>query len=134
MKAMPTVEKFMTDMPHTVGTETTLEKAEKMMRQYSVRHLPVLKGGQLVGIVSDRDIKMVETFKDVDPTVATVDDAYTADPYITAPNSRLDEVSKYMADHKYSCALIVDNHKLVGIFTWVDALQAMNGLLNQRFH
>ena len=133
-KAMPTIAKYMTTMPHTVGVETTLDKAEKMMSELRVRHLPVLNGGKLVGIVSDRDIKMVETFKDVDPASCSVEDAFTPDPYITNPGARIDEVAEQMAAHKYSCALVVDNHKLVGIFTWVDALQAMKELLNQRFH
>jgi CBS domain-containing protein len=37
-----------------------------------------------------------------------------------------------MAAHKYGSALVVDNHKLVGIFTWVDALSAMHELLETR--
>ena len=133
-KAMPVVSKFMTSLPHTVGVDVSLEKAEKMMNELRVRHLPVLDGGKLVGIVSDRDIKMVETFKDVDISKVKVSDAFTPDPYITKPDSKIDEVAEYMANHKYSCVLVVDNHKLVGIFTWVDALHAMKELLSQRYH
>ncbi|GIL18527.1 MAG: hypothetical protein BroJett040_22780 [Oligoflexia bacterium] len=133
-KAMPTISKFMTTLPHTVGTDTTLDKAEKMMNEYRVRHLPVLHGGELVGILTDRDIKMVETFKDVNPKEVKVEDAYTPDPFIVSPHSPLSEVCDQMAHHKYSCVLVVDNKKLVGIFTWVDALNAMKELLGQRYH
>lgn len=133
-KAMPTISKFMTTLPHTVGTDTTLDKAEKMMNEYRVRHLPVLHGGELVGILTDRDIKMVETFKDVNPKEVKVEDAYTPDPFIVSPHSQLAEVCDQMAHHKYSCVLVVDNKKLVGIFTWVDALNAMKELLGQRYH
>jgi len=124
----------MTTIPHTVGADATLDKASKMMSELRVRHLPVLSGGKLVGILSDRDIQMVETFKDVDPTQVKVEEAYTPDPYMTSPSARLDEVCEKMAAHKYSSVLVVDNQKLVGIFTWVDALNAMNEILGQRFH
>ena len=134
MKAMPTIRKYMTTAPHTVGADATLDKASKMMAELRVRHLPVLAGGKLVGILSDRDVQMVETFKDVNPREVKVEEAFTPDPYMTSPESRLDEVCDKMAAHKYSSVLVVDNNKLVGIFTWVDALNAMKEVLAQRFH
>lgn len=132
MKAIPTISKFMTTVPHTIGADQTLAKASKVMYDHSLRHLPVLDGGKLVGILSERDIRLVETFKDVDPTKITVDEAYSPDPYITSPDSPLSDVCAEMALHKYGCALICDNHKLVGIFTWIDALNAFNDLLSTR--
>lgn len=132
MKTIPSIEKYMTTMPHTIGAEQTISKAEKLMREFRVRHLPVLRGGQLVGIVSDRDIKLVETLRDVDPEKVTVDEAFSPDPYIVSPKSPLSDVCSEMARHKYGCALVCDNHKLVGIFTWVDALNATTELLNTR--
>jgi acetoin utilization protein AcuB len=132
MKAIPTVQKYMTTIPHTIGAEQTLAKAEKMMNEYSIRHLPVLHAGKLVGILSDRDVKLVESFRDVDPEKVTVDEAYTRDPYIISPNTNLEEVCAKMATHHYSCVLVCDNQKLVGIFTWVDALKAFDSLLSTR--
>lgn len=132
MKAIPTIEKFMTAFPHTIGSDQPLEKAEKMMNEFNIRHLPVLKAGKLVGILSQRDIQLVETFKDVDPRRVTVEEALSPDPYITSPQAKLSDVCREMAEHKYGCALVVDNKKLVGIFTWIDALLAMNQLLESR--
>lgn len=132
MKAIPTIAKYMTTLPHTIGSDQSLAKADKMMAEYRVRHLPVLQGGELVGILSDRDVKLVESFRDVDPEQVTVEDAYTPDPFITKPEASLADVCAQMALHKYGCALVVDNHKLVGIFTWVDALNAFNELLSTR--
>lgn len=132
MKAIPNISKYMTTLPHTIGADQSLAKAEKMMTDLRVRHLPVLDGGKLVGIVSDRDLKLVESFKDVDPTKINVAEAYSPDPYIAAPSSSLADVCAEMAAHKYGCALVCDNHKLVGIFTWVDALNAFNDLLSTR--
>jgi len=132
MKAIPHISKYMTTQPHTIGSDQNLSKAEKMMGELRVRHLPVLEGGNLVGILSDRDVKLVESFKDVDPEKVTVAEAFTEDPFIVSPDSSLADVCSEMAAKKYGCAIVCDNKKLVGIFTWVDALTAMNELLNTR--
>jgi len=132
MKAIPSISKYMTTIPHTIGADQSLSKASKMMHEYRIRHLPVLSGGKLVGILSDRDVKLVESFKDVDPEKVTVEEAFTPDPFIASPTSSLADVCEQMAVKKYGCALVCDNNKLVGIFTWVDALSALNELLYTR--
>ena len=132
MKSVPTIDKYMTTTPHTVGSEVSLAKAEKMMGEFRVRHMPVLEGGKLVGILSDRDIKLVESFKDIDPEKVSVREAFSEHVYSVSPKASLEEVCKEMAAHKYSSVLVVDNHKLVGIFTWVDALTAMSELMSSR--
>lgn len=134
MKAIPDLKKYMTMMPKTIGLDQSLANAEKIMNELKIRHLPVLDKGKLVGVLSHRDIKIVTSFKDVDPAEVTVEEACSLDPYIAAPEAKLNNVVEMMASHKYGCVLVVDSNKLVGIFTWVDALRAMGELLNQRFH
>jgi acetoin utilization protein AcuB len=132
MKTIPQISKFMTVHPHTIGVEQTLSKAHTMMREFKIRHLPVLDAGKLVGILSDRDIKSVMTFKDVNPDVIKVSEALTEAPFTVKPTSQLDDVCAEMGAHKYGSALVVDNGKLVGIFTWVDGLNALTELLGTR--
>lgn len=132
MKAIPTIEHFMSTVPHTIGAEQTIDKAEKVMRELQVRHLPVLDGGVLVGIVSDRDIKMILGFSDVDPHKVQVKEACTEKVFAVSPKAPLTEVCAEMAMHKYGSVLVLDNHKLVGIFTWVDALHAFQKLMETR--
>lgn len=132
MKAIPTVQKFMTYVPKSIGFDQSLDQASEFMRKLHMRHLPVLKGGKLVGILTDRDINLVLSFKDVDPMLTKVEEAYTPDPYVTAPTTPLNEVVAHMAEKKYGCALVVDNGKLVGIFTEVDAYKALAELLETR--
>jgi acetoin utilization protein AcuB len=55
-KAIPHVERYMTTSPHTVGQDQKLSQAHKIMRAHEIRHLPVLQGGKLVGVLSDRDL------------------------------------------------------------------------------
>ncbi|MCB0394080.1 MAG: CBS domain-containing protein [Bdellovibrionales bacterium] len=132
MKAIPTVQKYMTHVPHSIGFDQTIARAKDKMHELGVRHLPVLKGGKLVGVLTDRDIKLVSTFKDVDPETLKVDEAFTPEPYFTSPDAHLDEVVSMMAEKKYGCAVVVDNSKLVGIFTEIDAYKALSDLLNTR--
>lgn len=132
MKAIPQIQKYMTYVPKSIGYDQTIAQASEFMRKLHLRHLPVLKGGKLVGILTDRDINLVLTFKDVDPTKMKVEEAYTPDPYFTKPDAPLSEVVAEMAEKKYGCALVVDNGKLVGIFTEIDAYKALSELLETR--
>jgi len=131
-KAIPTIQKHMTTVPHSVGDDQTIAKAASMMSEHGIRHLPVLHGGQLLGILTDRDIKLIEAFKDVDPTQVTVEDAMTERPYTVSPDVPLDEVTSTMAAKKYGCAVVMQNNKVVGIFTTTDACQALTDLLHTR--
>ena len=132
MKSVPTVDKYMTSHPHTIVVDQPLSLAHKMMTEFRIRHQPVLDGGKLVGVISDRDLKMVESFIDVNSDTTLVSEALTEDPYSVSPKAPLNEVCAEMATHRYGSVLIVDNHKLVGIFTWVDALKALQHLMDSR--
>ena len=132
MKAVPTVDKYMTTHPHTIGLDQPLSMAHKMMSEFRIRHLPVLDGGTLVGIISDRDLKMVESLVDVNPDKTLVSEALTEDPFSVSPQALLTEVCAEMTAHRYGSVLVLDNKKLVGIFTWVDALNALRQLMDSR--
>ena len=131
-KAIPTVRKYMTTTPHTIGRDQTLNFAQNILREHNIRHLPVLEGGKLVGILSERDVALVEALKDVDPAQVEVGDAMSQQVFTVRPDAPLDEVADEMASHKYGSALVVDNGKVVGVFTTVDEMQALSELLKGR--
>jgi acetoin utilization protein AcuB len=131
-KSIPTIQKYMTTLPHSIGSDQTIATASLMMNDHRIRHLPVLRGGRLLGILTDRDIKLIETFRDVDPTKITVEEAMTEQPYSVSPEAPLDEVVETMAANKYGSAVIMQNQKVVGIFTTVDACEALAQLLRTR--
>ncbi|MEZ4324760.1 MAG: CBS domain-containing protein [Polyangiales bacterium] len=131
-KSIPTIQKYMTTSPHTVGADQTLAHAHKVLRELEVRHLPVLRGGELVGMITERDLALVETLRDVDPTVILVEDAMSQGVYTVSPDAPLDEVVSEMASKKYGSAIVVQNHKVVGIFTTVDVCTAFAALLHGR--
>jgi acetoin utilization protein AcuB len=131
-KAIPSVQKYMTTSPHTIGDDQPMSVAHRMMREHNIRHLPVLHGAKIVGMVSDRDLNMVETLKDVDPRKVLVSEAMSEDPYLVSPDAALDEVVSTMAQSKYGSAVVTQHDKVVGIFTTVDACRAFSDLLNTR--
>ena len=131
-KPIPTIQKYMTAAPHSIGSDQTIATASLMMNDHRIRHLPVLRGGQLLGILTDRDIKLIETFRDVDPTKIAVEEAMTEPPYSVSPEAALDEVVETMAANKYGSAVVMHNQKVVGIFTTVDACEALAQLLRTR--
>ncbi len=131
-KAIPTIQKYMTTTPHSVGQEQPLSVAHRMMADHDIRHLPVLEAGRLVGMVTDRDLRFIESFKDADPARLKVEDAMTTSVYSTTPDAPLDAVCDTMAENKFGSAVILSNGKVVGIFTTVDACRALSSLLHGR--
>jgi acetoin utilization protein AcuB len=130
--AEPTVEQFMTHSPHTIGDEQPLSVAHRLMRQHQIRHLPVLHGGKLVGMVSQRDLHFIETLANLDPEKVTVGDAMSTDVYAIGPCTTLRKVAEEMADHRYGSAVIVDQERVVGILTAVDGMRALSSILSQQ--
>src|SRR5262249_30090432 len=108
--------------PHTIGTDQTLSRAHAVMREHGIRHLPVLRGGKLVGVLSQRDLYFLETISGVDIEIDKVADALSPDVYTTHPDPPLREVARVMAHQKYGCAVVVDHGKVLGIFTVTDAV------------
>ena len=133
-KSEPTVQKFMTCQPHSIGAWETLAAARTVMSTHQIRHLPVLEGGRVIGILSDRDIKMVTGLEGVDITKAVVRDACHEHPYEVSPEAPLSEVALEMANKRYGSAIVMQNGKVVGIFTTVDACRALADILQIRFH
>ncbi len=125
------ISDYMTKSPHTIGQEQTLTRAHEIMRQFSIRHLPVLHGGQLVGTVSSRDLDLTEGLKDVDPDVVIVEEAMSAEPHVVGPDTPLDEVVGYLVEHGYGSAIITEGKSVVGVFTAVDAMRCLRDLLTK---
>lgn len=131
-KAIPSIQKFMTTSPHSVGPDQPLSLAHRMMHDHHIRHLPVLAGGRLVGMLTERDVALITAMKDVDETKTTVEEAMSTAVYSVSPDASLDEVAATMAEHKYGSAVVLSNAKVVGVFTTVDACRALSELLRGR--
>lgn len=124
------VDDFMTRTVHTIGTQSPLAEAHRMMNEHAIRHLPVLEGGRLVGVVSMRDLHLIETLKGVDPKEVAVEEAMAQEAYTVPPGTALLEVARTMAMHKYGSAVVAREGNVEGIFTTIDALRALETLLS----
>jgi acetoin utilization protein AcuB len=125
------IHRFMTPTPHTISTRQTLAEAHQAMRERGVRHLPVVVDGRVVGVVSQRDLYLLETLRGVDVGRELVEEAMSDEPFVVAPDASLDEVAEAMANSKHGSALVVDGAMLVGIFTSTDALRALVALVRR---
>jgi acetoin utilization protein AcuB len=126
-----TIRSFMTPAPHTIGVDQTLAAAEELMRAHQIRHLPVLDGGQLVGMLSARDVAVIRSLPGVNAARVAVAEAMTPHPHALSPDSALEWVAADMAAHKLGSTVVVDKGRVVGIFTTVDALRALQELLGR---
>lgn len=126
------VSDYMTKSPHSVGKDQTLARAHDVMREHRIRHLPVLEAGQLVGVVSLRDLHLLETLHDVDPREITVEEAMNTTVYAVPPDAPLADVCAEMAAKKLGSAVVIDRSKVTGILTTVDVCRVLAELLGGR--
>ena len=103
-----------------------------MLKKHRIRHLPVLDGGELVGLLSERDLQLIETFEGVDPKRVTIEEAMSTSVYAVTPETKLDQVLRAMAEQKYGCTVVIQNGRVVGVFTTVDVCRAFAESLETR--
>lgn len=131
MKANTNIKSLMTVTPHTVNSGLPIKTARDLMKKYGVRHLPVQVAGHLVGVVTDRDLKLALSFQGDSPLL--VDDVMTPDPYAVAPEASLGEVVREMARRRYGCAIVRNAAgRVLGIFTVTDGMSALERILRAR--
>jgi len=129
---MPSISRYMTCQPWTIRNDAKLSQAQQLMRERGIRHLPVLEGGALVGILSERDLRLIDTIPGTDPDKLTVEEAMVADVYTVSVDDSLDLVAEEMAEHKYGSAVVLNRRGAVeGIFTTVDALRVLADVLGR---
>jgi acetoin utilization protein AcuB len=131
MKRNPQVIAFMTPFPHSIDVDAPLTQARRMMQKGHFRHLPVTSAGNLVGVVTDRDIKLLlgPDFGNPDERELKVHEAYIDRPCVVPASTPVATVARTMAEHHIGSAIITKNNKLVGIFTVTDACRALAEIL-----
>jgi acetoin utilization protein AcuB len=123
------VRSYMTPAPRTIGPLTTLSEAHQLMRAHRIHHLPVLIGDRLVGIVSQRDLLLIESLPGVDPAEVPVEDAMTRDVFVVDSATPLAKVTAEMADRRRGSAVVMHGDRVVGVFTVTDACRVLARLL-----
>jgi acetoin utilization protein AcuB len=113
---------FMSRDVETVTTEDTVETAYQKMRLRTIRHLVVLDGKKVVGVLSQRDINGMDERKREGQRVG---DILEASAVTAGPETTLREAANLMRGRTIGCLPIVEHHKLVGIITTTDILDLL---------
>lgn len=119
------IENFASTVLVRVEPRQSLFEASRLMREHDVRHLPVIQDGQLRGILSQRDIYLVETLTQASPHDIKVEEAMTRDVYSADSEDPVWKVAREMADRRIGAAVVMRGSKIFGMFTTTDALRAL---------
>lgn len=127
------VRELMTGALITVSPETAVFEARQTMLKERIRHLLVTEGGRLVGIVTDRDIRLNLPSQATSLSVwevnhllarLTVGEVMTKSVIITGPDQEARAAAQLMLEHKIGALPVLDGAHLVGILTETDILRA----------
>lgn len=135
MKKMPVLKTAMTPFPYSISLDASFDEASELMGQHNVRHLPVTRDRQVVGLITDRDMvsAMHVRSQPNDSGGLSVSDLYMADPYIVDIDEPLGNVLLTMAERHIGSAIVTRAGKLVGMFTAVDACRSFGEYLCEHF-
>jgi acetoin utilization protein AcuB len=116
----------------TVSPETSLGEAQRLMRDHRIRHLPVVSGQRLVGLLTDRDLRNAspsqattllrgEINSQMDTT--PIETCMTRKVVVIRPQDPIIDGTRQLLDGAFGCLPVVDQGQLVGIITEIDLLR-----------
>ncbi|HHV96319.1 MAG TPA: CBS domain-containing protein [Clostridiaceae bacterium] len=135
------VKNRMTSNPYTISPDATIADALELMRKNNVRRLPVVKNGELVGIITEREILEVSPSKATTLSIfelnyllskTKVSAVMTKDVITISPDTLLEEAAVLMRDNRVGALPVLENNKLVGIITETNIFDAFIDLLGFR--
>ena len=131
------VRDVMPDHMVTISESDTLSTVEDIMTLGRVRHMPVVKGGKLVGVVSERDL-LRASLSNLNDTAADQRRAFlhvvhiarvmSTPPVVIGPDASVEAAARVMAERKIGCLPVVSGDDLLGLITETDVLRYFAGL------
>jgi len=117
------IDEFTTPAPLTGKISSTITELKTVMLENNIRHLPISDGKDVVGIVTDRDLK---TLTLAEASGIKAKDFMTTDIFTVSTERPLEEVALEMSSKKIGSAIVTKTDgSLHGIFTSTDALNAL---------
>lgn len=135
------VHDCMTANPITITRDTPIFQALEIVQNRKIRHLPVVRDGKLIGLVTERGLLKVSPSPASTLSVyelnyilakVTVAEAMIKDPITVGPDLPIEEAALLMREHKVGCLPVVEGNKLVGILTQTDMVEALVNLFGLR--
>ncbi|HUI27262.1 MAG TPA: CBS domain-containing protein [Candidatus Kryptonia bacterium] len=102
----------------TIEPQRSIGDARRLLVRHRIRQLPVMRDDRLVGIVTDRDLRAAP------PRAKIVSDVMTSKPFVTTPDTAVDEAARLLRVHKINALPVVEKGTLIGIVTATDVLGA----------
>lgn len=125
------ISEIMTTNVITLNVSDTLEKAEKLFKKHTIRHIPVVEGKNILGMLSYSDLLRI-SFADVSDDESHVDNfvydvfsikqVMAKNMYMVPPYATIKEVAKMLAKKEFHALPIVEDNELVGIVTTTDLI------------
>jgi acetoin utilization protein AcuB len=127
----PTIKLAMTPFPYALDRHDSVARAQELMRVHGVHHIPVKRGSTLVGLVTDRDLKLLvnRALSKKDRERIRIETVCLFDPYVVDVDTPLHRVVREMAERQIGSALITRHGVLAGIFTVTDACRVLANIL-----
>ena len=120
------VQDLMTPDPATIAPDASVREAAQLMMQNDVGPLPVVEGGKLVGIVTDRDLVVRVLADGRDPDSTQVKDACSEDLIAVSPEDGLERALQLIAENQIRRVPVVEDERLVGIVAQADLARELD--------
>lgn len=132
MKRLEPVSKIMTKELITLSLEDDLYTAEKLFKEHHIRHIPVLDGNYIVGMLSLTDLERISFLDSFDANEVKIDNAVynmlsitqimVKNPILVNANVTIKSVAEILSKNEFHALPVVDEDRLVGIVTTTDLL------------
>ncbi len=120
------VDEFTTPNPVTATEDLSVDELKQMMQDCGVRHLPIVRDGKVVGVLSDRDVRLAQGLGAEHRIQVRAVDIMSTDPVMVPASMPLDRVAFMMSERKIGSVIVnEDDGEFLGIFTVTDALNAL---------
>ncbi|MEM6732877.1 MAG: CBS domain-containing protein [Myxococcota bacterium] len=120
----------MTPFPHHIDWDAKAGEASRLMNDLEIRHLPVVSGTRIVGLLSRRELDVAALLGGLMESLS-VKDLCVTQPYVVDASERLDNVVEQMSERRIGSAIVVRDDKLIGILTTTDVCRILAETLRE---
>ncbi|MCA9657658.1 MAG: CBS domain-containing protein [Myxococcales bacterium] len=124
-EAIQRIRNYMTRTVVTITPDLSVADAADRMRTNTIRHLPVVQQGKLVGLIAERDLALIDGLSERKRDKIQVRQLMRIHPFMCGPDDSLIDVVRVMIEHKLGSVIVVEQGVPVGVFTTIDAMRRL---------
>lgn len=133
MKINETVSEIMTTNLVLLNTDDSLDKAERLFKKHHIRHIPVVKGQRIVGMLSLTDLLRIsfadltddeEEVETIVYNMFTIEQVMAKTPMVVSPDQSIKEVAEILSTNEFhALPVVAERKRIIGIVTTTDLLK-----------